>query len=244
MLADVRELGQGGGNRCGRRDTVGGQPVVQANHSDKWSVIAELTFEWINGAGHAIAGLRLPGAELAMKGDGYMYHPIARVGWDGIAWGNLGITKATPVFGSLAWATDGAFLTGEDLAESDAIGVDRICGEFGWRGRVWHHAQALKRRGDGLVVGVDSAHPDLVAGLVDHDLHANVGLAGLELDGDFAQAIGDGEAMADDFGLPAIEPKQHGATREGAGVIGEVVLLHQIGVGFVPRIFFECPEGG
>jgi hypothetical protein len=93
-------------------------------------------------------------------------------------------------------------------------------------------------------VGIDGAHPDLVAGLVDYDLHANVSLAGVELDGDFAQSIGNGEAMADDFGMATIESKQHGATWEGARVIGEIVLLHQISIGLVPWIFFERPEGG
>ena len=122
--------------------------------------------------------------------------------------------------------------------------MHRICREFGWGSGVRHHPQPFKRRCDGLVVCIDGAHPDLVAGLVDHDLDANVGLAGLEFDGDFAQPISDVEAMADDFGMAAIEPKQHGATREGARVIGEIVLLHQIGIRFVPRVFFEGAEGG
>ena len=181
-----------------------------------------------------------------MTGYSHIDHDDAVVGvdWDGGGGGNLGVVEIAPKLSRLTIATDGTLLAGEYLTKPDAICMHRICRKFSWGSGVWHHPQAFKRRRDRLAMGIDGAHPDLVAGLVDHDLHANVGLAGVEFDGDFAQAIGDVEAMPNDFGVAAIEPKQHGATRERARVIGEVVLLHQIGIRLVPRVFFEGAEGG
>jgi hypothetical protein len=67
-------------------------------------VIIELTFEWINWPGHAIAGLRVPGAGLAAERDCHTHDPIIGVWGDGVYWGNRGIAKGAPVFGGLAIA--------------------------------------------------------------------------------------------------------------------------------------------
>lgn len=56
--------------------------------------------------------------------------------------------------------------------------------------------------------------------------------------------VGDIEVVAEHFSTAAIEPQQYGATREWARVAGHVVLLHQVGVGLVPGIFFEGAEVG
>ena len=185
-LGDVLKLGNGGRNRRGWCDTGRRHPVLQANYPHKRLMIDELAFEWVDGAGHAITSLRLPGAGLAAEGDCHAHHPISGVWGDGVCWDNLGIVEISPKLSRLVTATDGTLLAREYLAKPDPVSMYGIGREFGWGGRIRHHPQAFKRRCDGLVVGVDGTHPDLVASLVDHDLDANVGLAGLEFDGDFA----------------------------------------------------------
>ena len=100
------KLRDGRGNWRGWRDTGNGYPVLQANHPHKWLIIAELAFERVNGAGHAIAGLWLPGAGLAGEGDCHAHDPIIGVGWDGGDGGNLGIVEIPPKLSRLVTALD------------------------------------------------------------------------------------------------------------------------------------------
>jgi hypothetical protein len=80
----------------------------------------------------------VPNGHLATESDGYLYYPIGGVRWDGIGGGNISVIKGAPVFGSVGFATRGAFLAGEYLAKPDAVGVDGIHREFGWGGGVGH----------------------------------------------------------------------------------------------------------